>query len=196
MQPRLRSILTLALILAPSLGLGARGGRDDAFVPDPEPPTPRTIDTAPEEWSEGRVDTPPWPKGEDLIEFRPDMPGSPFRYFIDAKNLSLDHKDGIVRYTLVAESSTGARNVSFEGIRCTLKGAYRVYAYGTGGHFSPIGPSDWLPIPHSGTESFRDDLWRNRFCVARETRPRSKKEILAALRSQGRSQYSTGFRAD
>ena len=192
---RLRSSLSLALLLAPGLTLGASGGRDDAFVPDPEPGGKRNFEE-PREWTEGRVDLPPWPKDADLVEFRPDLPGTPFRFYIDGRNLSRDDKDAVVRYTLVAEGASGARNVSFEGIRCTLSGAYRIYAYGTGGRFSPIGPSDWLPLAAAGTEAFRRDLWANRFCVPRETRARSLKEILRALRDQGTSQQTTGFQAD
>ena len=195
MPLHLRSSLALALVLAPALALSDRGGRDDAFVPDPEPVRPRDIEEAPP-WQEGRVDLPPWPKQEDLVEFRPDLPASPFRFYLDGRNLSRDAKDGVVRYTLVAESPNGARNVSSEGIRCTLKGAYRVYAYGTGNRFSPMGPSDWLPIPESGVEAFRYDLFRNRFCVPRETRPRTLKEIQGALHNRGIPQQTTGFQAD
>jgi hypothetical protein len=182
-------------LLLPNLAFGDRGGRDDSFVPDPEPVRPRDIQEA-EEWKEGRVDLPPWPKEEDLVEFRPDLPEGLFRFYLDGRNLSRDAKDRVVRYTLVAQSASGARNVSFEGIRCTLRGAYRVYAYGTGSRFSPIGPSDWLPIPETGSEAFRHDLWRNRFCVPRETRPRTLKEIQDALRNRGTSQQTTGFQAD
>jgi hypothetical protein len=124
------------------------------------------------------------------------MPGVPFRFYIDGRTLSVDTRDGVVRYTLVAESTSGARNVSFEGIRCTLKGAYRIYGYGTGDGFSPIGPSDWATIPAHGTEAFRRDLWRHNFCVPRETRPRTKQEILRALGGSGGSRSSTGFQAD
>ncbi|MFY9973574.1 MAG: CNP1-like family protein [Chromatiaceae bacterium] len=195
MQPRLRSHLALALLLVPCVSFGARGGRDDAFVPDPEPPAPRSLQETPE-WTEGRVDLPPWPRDEDLIEFQPDMPGGRFRFYIDGRSLSVDTRDGVVRYALVAESPSGVRNVSFEGIRCTLRGAYRVYAYGTGDGFSPIGPSDWSPIPNYGTEAFRRDLWRHSFCVPREPRPRTKQEILRTLRGSGKSHSSTGFQAD
>lgn len=195
MSHRLRSMLSLGLLLAPTLTLGASVGRDDAFVPDPEPGGPKNIPEA-EEWKEGRVDLPPWPKEADLVEIHPEMVAGPFRFFLDERSLRVDPQDAVVRYTLVVESAGGARNVSFEGIRCTLRGAYRVYAYGTGDRFSPIGPSDWLPLPLKGTEAYREDLRRNRFCVPRETRPRTLTEIKRALRDQGTSQQTTGFQAD
>ena len=91
MPLRLRSSITLALLLAPSLIFGASGGRDDAFVPDPEPGGKRNIEE-PREWTEGRVDLPPWPKDADLVEFRPDLPGTPFRFYIDGRNLRRDER--------------------------------------------------------------------------------------------------------
>jgi len=195
MPPRIPSSLALVVLLVPGLALCASWWRDDAFVPDPEPVGPSGLQE-PEEWHEGRVNLPPWPRDGDLVEFRPEAGGAAFRFYIDDRTLSRDAKDAVVRYTLVAESPSGTRNVSFEGIRCTLRGAYRVYAYGTGGRFSPIGPSEWMPIPQSGSEAFRADLWRNRFCVPRETRPRTLTEIRRALRDQGTSQQTTGFQAD
>ena len=101
-----------------------------------------------------------------------------------------------MRFTLVVEAPSGARNISFEGIRCSLRGAYRIYAYGDQGRFSPAEPSDWMPLPETGTEAYRKDLWRNRLCVPRETRPRTLKEIQRALRDQGTSEQTTGFQAD
>jgi hypothetical protein len=195
MPLRLRSALLLTLFLAPSLSFGARGGRDDYFVPDPEPVRPREIQEAPA-WKEGRVDLPPWPRDTDLVPFRPELPGTAFRFYLDDRSLSRDPKDAVVRYTLVVESPSGTRNVSFEGIRCTLKGAYRIYAYGADGRFQPLGPSDWLPLVEEGPEAYRKDLWRNRFCVPRETRPRTLTEIRRALRDQGTSEHTTGFQAD
>lgn len=195
MPPPLRSALILTLLLAPNLSSGARVGRDDAFVPDPETVRPSEIQEAPA-WKEGRVDLPPWPRETDLVEYRPDLPGTTFRFYVDDRSLSRDPKDAVVRYTLVVESPSGTRNVSFEGIRCNLKGAYRTYAYGVDGHFEPLGPSDWLPLAEKGPEAYRKDLWRNRFCVPRETRPRTLTEIRRALRDQGTSQHTTGFQAD
>jgi hypothetical protein len=195
MPTPIRSSLALILLLLPSLALCDAGGRNDAFVPDPEPVGPSGLQE-PEEWREGRVDLPPWPRDGDLVEFQPEVPGTAFRFYIDDRTLSRDAKDAVVRYTLVIESPSGTRNVSFEGIRCTLRGAYRVYAYGTDGRFSRIGPSEWLPIPHLGSEAFRADLWRNRFCVPRETRPRTLTEMRRALQDRGTSQQTTGFQAD
>lgn len=195
MPPRLGSTLLLTMLLAPHLAFGDRGGRDDAFVPDPRPGRLGEIQE-PQVWKEGRVELPAWPRDSDLIEFRPELPSTPFRFYLDGRSLSRDPKDAVVRYTLVVDSPSGSRNVSFEGIRCTLRGAYRIYAYGADERFHSSGPSDWQPLPADGPEAYRMDLWRNRFCVPRETRPRTLTEIHRALRDQGTSKETTGFQAD
>ena len=169
--------------------------RDDAFVPDAGPPTPKSVQRAPD-WSEGRFRLPPWPDPADLVAFPIDGPDRGFRYAIDARNLVIGDDD-VVRYTLVVESASGARNVSFEGIRCTASGRYQVYAYGVGGVFKPLSDSDWRPIPKDGTEQHRYDLWHAYLCSHPPFAPRRRSEILHALRHGRPSGLdSAGFMAD
>jgi len=189
------SLTLAALLLLPGLAWGASVGRDDAFVPDPESVHPKSIEER-EAWKEGAVTLPPWPSDGDLVELIPDGPPTPFRFYIDSRHLSADTEGAVVRYVIVAESSSGTRNVSFEGIRCTLRGGYKVYAYGAGGHFAPVPETDWLPIPTSGSEAYREDLWRNRFCVPRETRVIPTREIIRSLKGRGVRRGHTGFQAD
>lgn len=84
-------------------------------------------------WKEGDVSLPPYPGDADLIEFQVSS-GTTFRFFIDPASLSVS-ADGVVRYTLVARSPSGAVNISYEGIRCDTK-AYKVFARGAGGRWS------------------------------------------------------------
>lgn len=59
---------------------------------------------------------PAYPQAANLVAVRlPDADG--FRFFIDRSTLAVG-KDGVVRYVLVARSSEGAQNVTFEGLRC------------------------------------------------------------------------------
>ena len=125
------------------------------------------------------VPLPPWPRDTDLIAFTPDGPPTPFRFYIDGKNLSTDARHEEVHYTLILESKSGIRNISFEGIRCTLRGEYKTFAYGTNGHFARA----------------PGDEWRNRFCIARETRGRALPDILRALKGRVSATDSTGFQA-
>ncbi|MEY6432588.1 CNP1-like family protein [Thioalkalicoccus limnaeus] len=170
--------------------------RDDAFVPDAAPAPPASIrETAPS-WDEGPVILPPWPAEADLIRFPVDGPDRGFHFAIDGRNLAIGD-DGVVRYTLVAESASGVRNVSFEGIRCTPRGQHRIYAYGSGGRFHPVAGSDWQPISATGPDGYRYDLWRTYLCVFRQFVPRSRSAMLSALqRGRVHPMEGTGFLPD
>jgi hypothetical protein len=72
-------------------------------------------------------------------------------------------KDGVVRFTLVARSPSGAENVSHEGIRCK-NGVYKVYAFGRADRTWTERASDWRPIEPRGYQRWRNALWREYFC--------------------------------
>ena len=188
-----RSLLALVLVmLATPLPAAFR---DDAFVPDQGPPTPSSVKEG-EPWSEGPTTLPPWPKHGDLIYFPVDGPAEPFRYAIDGRNLVVGD-DGVVRYTLIAESASGARNIAVEGIRCTPHGQYRIYAYGAAGRFTPVAEAEWQRIGRDGSEGYRDDLWRTYLCVPLKFAPRPRADILRALKRGRVSRLEgTGFMAD
>ncbi len=100
---------------------------------------------------------------QDILYWR----STPAIHVVDTKHLSVG-KDEVVRYTLVARSNSGASNVSFEGIRCTLNGDYKIYGYGTGNRLKPAAEMDWRRVGKSGPESYRDDLWRYHFPDGRD----------------------------
>ncbi|MBK1719276.1 CNP1-like family protein [Thiocystis violacea] len=167
---------------------------ESPFIHEPEPLTPSSVRPgAP--WSEAPTRLPPLPGDADLIEFKLDGPADAFRYFIDGKHLEIG-PDRVVRYTLVAESGSGARNITHEGIRCTPKGRYRVFAYETGGRFTQFEGNDWLTIATDGTEGYRLDLWRHHFCVPREFMPRPRKDMIRSLKGHISPRQNTGFQAD
>jgi hypothetical protein len=189
------SRLLVALVLGTLAAPLPAAFRDDAFVPDQTAPTPSSVREG-EHWSEGGTTLPPWPQDADLIFFPVDGPKGLFRYAIDGRNLAIG-EDEVVRYTLVAESASGARNVSFEGIRCTANGHYRLYAYGAAGRFTPVAETDWLAIAKNDPDGYRDDLWRTYLCVPLKFVPRTRSEILRALeRGRVSRLEGTGFMAD
>jgi len=167
--------------------------QDNLFVNDAEPDAPQSVRDG-EKWREQEVKLPPWPREQDLIPVRLDDPGEPFAYFIDARALSTG-ADKVVRYTLVAESPSGARNLSFEGIRCTPRGQYRVYAYGQNNRFKPTGlGEDWRLINRTGDDAIRQELWGQYLCVPRKFAPRPHKSQLRVLRSGRVGEYeNSGF---
>jgi len=112
-------------------------------------------------WREGAPRMPAYPKDADLIEFRVSA-GSDFRFFVDASSLAVG-ADGVVRYTLVARSPSGANNVSYEGIRCKT-GEYRVYARGHPDGTWAERPSEWRSIEPRTMQRWHQALRREYFC--------------------------------
>lgn len=87
---------------------------------------------------------PAFPKDVDLKAFYV-SPTTDNRFYIDRKSVSVVD-DGVVRYTLVVVSSSGSRNVSFEGMRCE-SGEIRRYAFGRAdGTWSKSRNARWEPI--------------------------------------------------
>jgi hypothetical protein len=67
-------------------------------------------------WQEIAIQLPAAPLPENLLPFYVG-PTVTYSFAIDAKSVSVG-TDGVVRYTLVTTSASGARNISYEGIRC------------------------------------------------------------------------------
>lgn len=77
--------------------------------------------------SETPVSLPQYPKPENYLPFQVSAT-MPFNFFVDAKSISVG-AGREVRYSIIAKSSGGALNISYEGMRCG-DGQYRVYAFG------------------------------------------------------------------
>jgi hypothetical protein len=174
-----RLLPTFAFVLA-SAAVSTHA--DSPFVFGPEEVAPKSVRPG-AKWKEGSIRLPAWPQDKDLIEVPLDQPNSGFTYYIDRNSLKTGD-DGVVRYTLIAESGSGARNVSFEGIRCTPNGAYRIYAFGERRQFRPASDGDdWRSINVSGADPLHHELWRHYLCVPRLFAPRSQRDQIRMLRS-------------
>jgi len=186
-------VLILSLLLAPTLVVAAK---QRLFIDEPEPPASSSIQEG-EAWQERKIDLPPWPQDGDLVEFRLDDPAAPisFRYFIDGRNLSVG-SDGVVRYTLVAQSASGARNVTYEGLRCTAQGVFRVYAYGSANRFTPVDDKEWQIIIRRPGDELHRELHGFFLCGPRTFEPRPVKDMIRALKGQIRGRENAGFQAD
>jgi len=103
---------------------------------------------------------PPFPERAKLIEFPP-ADASGFRFFVDGSTLGVDPKAGVVRYVLVAQSPSGAQNVSFEGLRCP-SAEYRVYATGQAGSNWVLARTAWQPMRNA--RRWQAALYREYFC--------------------------------
>lgn len=113
-------------------------------------------------WVEGGYEVPAYPKQGSLISF-PVGIRTDVTFSIDGQTLSVG-QDGVIRYVLVAVSAQGARNVSFEGMRCET-GERRLYATGRpDGSWSMARSDQWVKIRGSRS-SHHVELFVNYFCA-------------------------------
>jgi hypothetical protein len=94
-------------------------------------------------WEEQRATLPPFPKTENLAPIY--VGPTAFDFLVDTASISVN-EDGTIRYTLVARSSSGATNVSYESIRCEIY-QRRLYALGrSDGTWSQARNAKWVTI--------------------------------------------------
>lgn len=152
------------------------------FIDTPEPITPKSVKPG-RKWAEDEIRLPSWPQESDLVEIKTDAGGPRFTHYLDLNSLSTG-EDGVVRYTIVTESASGARNLTFEGLRCTPRGAYKIYAYGAKGGFHDTSIAEqWQDIDERGDDQYRIELWRHYLCVPRLFKARPQREQVRLLRS-------------
>lgn len=105
---------------------------------------------------------PQFPKAESYLPFQV-SPTTPFAFYVDAKSVSVG-ADRVFRYTLIAKSSAGALNISFEGMRC-IEREFRVFAYGrSDGTWSEVRQPRWEPIRVDARNGERAVLYSDYFC--------------------------------
>ena len=128
-------------------------------------------------WEVLKAQLPSYPKPENLLRVHV-SPATAFEFFVDAASVSVG-QDGIVRYTLIARSTSGAVNVSYEGIRC-LPRERKLYAFGrSDSTWSPARIPQWVPI--SQTNPQHAALAEDFFCPE-SRRVRTTEEAVQALR--------------
>lgn len=137
-------LVVLALLSVQSF---AADGFDDEFDEKP--------------WAEVEVQLPSFPEEGNLIPFRVGA-SSDTVYQVDGKSLSVG-ADGVVRYTLLVISPSGARNISYEGMRCATA-ERRLYAFGRPDKTWSKARSDkWVRIRGS-SNNHQVELYGNYFC--------------------------------
>lgn len=97
------------------------------------------------EWKESEVPPPPAFDVGKLVIFEV-SPNSSLVYGVDPASISISKSDSLVRYVMVATSASGARNVMYEGLRCST-GEFKTYArYSPEGRWSMVSDAQWLPL--------------------------------------------------
>ncbi|PXX43972.1 CNP1-like family protein [Undibacterium pigrum] len=112
------------------------------------------------EWREVALQLPEAPKAENLLNFYK----SPTQSFaIDTTSLIVA-ADGTIRYSLVATSSGGAKNISYEGLRCQTY-QVKLYAFGRpDGTWSRSRRNQWDSITNTGANKQHAALFSDYFC--------------------------------
>lgn len=113
-------------------------------------------------WVEMAAQLPPYPLAENLLPFTVSSV-TRNRHFVDAASISVG-EDKVVRYTVVIEAAGGAKNVSFEGMRCETA-ERRLYAYGqSDGTWSRARNAGWEPIKLRSLLSYHKALFEDVLC--------------------------------
>ncbi len=116
-------------------------------------------------WKEIAVQLPAAPLEANLLPFDVSATAS-MRFAVDAKSLAAGD-DGVVRYTLVGVSEGGARNVSFEGIRCATQ-EQKLYALGRAdGSWGQARRSEWEPIINNALNRAQAALAQDYVCMGK-----------------------------
>jgi hypothetical protein len=122
-------------------------------------------DTA--KWQELQHQLPPYPRQENFIPI-PLGARSSNQFFVDYASVSAG-QDGVVRYSVVIRSPSGAETISFEGMRCKT-GERKLYAFGHGdgkggGQWSRNRYAKWEAIQTRSLNDFRGELFYHYFCT-------------------------------
>jgi len=162
-------ILTALLLMLPLTAYAEWGQFDFEYEAD-------------KSWVELSAQLPPYPQAENLVEFKVSS-ATRNRHFIDTASISVG-EDKVVRYTVVIEATGGAKNVSFEGMRCDTA-ERRLYAYGhPGGTWSKARNAGWEGIKLRSLLSYHKALYEDHFCPG-AVNVRDAREAVRNLRQGG-----------
>lgn len=113
-------------------------------------------------WQEIALQLPAAPKPENLAEFEVSST-TRMSFAVDTQSISTG-EDGVVRYTLVSRSPSGATNISYEGIRCETQ-ERKLYAFGQkDGSWTRARNDQWERFTQTISNSQHAALARDYFC--------------------------------
>jgi hypothetical protein len=134
---------------------------------------------APRFWNEAEVKIPSAPPSKNLKPFFVSI-NTPLTFAIDADSLALG-QDDVLRYILVITSPSGAKQISYEGIRCE-KYEWRLYGTLTSdGQWRKNPTSKWQLIMPNSYNRYHSALVKDAFCENSIPR-RDIKEIVQLLK--------------
>jgi len=114
------------------------------------------------QWQEIELQLPAAPRKETLLPFYVSA-ATENQFFIDGATLSVG-SDGVVRYVLLVLTPQGARNVTYEGMRCETR-ERRIYASGRqDGSWSKARKNEWVRIQDAYANRQHAALFLEYFC--------------------------------
>lgn len=132
-------------------------------------------------WQEIAIQLPAPPKMENLVEF--DVGEKSIMTFaVDINSIAVGD-DGVVRYTLVSRSPSGAESISYEGIRCETR-ERKLYAFGRkDGSWSRSRRDQWEVFTGTVANRQHAALSRGYFCSSKAVEGDAK-DIVRRLRDK------------
>lgn len=113
-------------------------------------------------WEEIAIQLPQAPQKENLVPFYVSATATQ-QFAVDTASLTVG-ADGVVRYTVVSSSQEGARNISYEGIRCQTY-ERKLYAFGRpDGSWSRSRRDQWERIASNAANRYHAALFKDYFC--------------------------------
>lgn len=113
-------------------------------------------------WEEIETQIPAFPSAEGLTSFFVSA-STDNKFMVDRESIAVG-ADGVVRYTLVIASLSGAQNVSYEGLRCS-SAERRLYAFGRSDKtWSKARSNQWTRIQESTLNRHHSALYYEYFC--------------------------------
>jgi hypothetical protein len=131
-------------------------------------------------WTEAATAPPAAFSTETLLTFEV-LKSSSLTYGIDPATLAVG-EDGVVRYVMVARSSSGALNVMYQGIRCATAETKTYGRLNDKGTWNPSPDAPWQELSFRGPTRPAMILARQGVCEGRTVTGNSQK-ILATLKS-------------
>ena len=133
-------------------------------------------------WREVEIKLPPAPLETSLMPFYVSAVTTN-RFFVDGKSIDVG-ADGVVRYVLVVLSGEGAKNVTYEGMRCETR-ERRIYAAGrSDGSWVKFKSNQWEKIRDAYGNRHHAALFLEYFCPG-GTIVRDSTEVLNWLKRGG-----------
>ncbi|HEX6735512.1 MAG TPA: CNP1-like family protein [Azonexus sp.] len=127
------------------------------------PETDADDEYLPKAWQELEIGLPAAPVERNLQAFYLNEVAQN-RFFVDMDTLRVD-SDGVVRYVLVVLTPGGARNVTYEGMRCETR-EWRLYASGrSDGTWSKARRVEWMPVRDEYVNRYHAALFLDYFCI-------------------------------